>query len=266
MARGRADARASMAKESGATGKRGEGEGDEERQWATAARGGTWGGKGREEPAGGGKRRGERRTREDGGNLSVTRRASGNERTPGNVYVLHKEGPPSCPPWLSRSRSRPRPPCRATPRLQSTPRHAAPSRAAPRHVLSPASSPLCIQPIANLRCDATHVQRVPKVPRCLSTCCLPACLPARFCLPACPGLPTCSQCLCVCRLSASPTCLRCSACLRRSRFARENRSLLEYIGEYEERPRRVAGRSTSWEMALTRDIEGENGREREGGE
>ena len=39
---------------------------------------------------GGGVKRG------DGGNLSVTRRASGNERTPGNIYVLHKE-----PPYVS---------------------------------------------------------------------------------------------------------------------------------------------------------------------
>lgn len=159
-----------------------------------------WGGKGREEPTrwgreGGGdreKRRGERRTREDGGNLSVTRRASGNERTPGNVYVLHKEGPP-CVPLRSRARAR----TRALVPLAS--------RAAPRHVLSPASSPLCIQPIANLRCDATHVQRVPKVPRCLfylparlprlAVCLLachgPLCLLPRLCSPICPtGLPS----------------------------------------------------------------------------
>lgn len=138
-------------------------------------------------------------------------------------------------------------------RLPAAPRRAAPRRAAPRHVLSPASSPLCIQPIANLRCDATHVQRVPKVPR------LPACLPS--CVPALPALPVSLACI---RLSAPHWVAFSSACLRRSRFARENRSLLEYIGEYEERPRRVAGRSTSWEMALTRVIEGEN--RREGGE
>lgn len=114
----------------------------------------------------------------------------------------------------------------------SSPLLAAPHRAvlhhvAPHHVLSPASSPLCIQPIANLRCDATHVQRVPKVPA------LPVYLPA--CLRELP---------CLHRLLASFAYLLhrlAFACLRRSRFALENRSLLEYIGEYEERPRRVAG-------------------------
>lgn len=58
----------------------------------------------------------------------------------------------------------------------------------------PLSSPLCIQPIANLRCDATHVQRVPKVP-----CCLPA---ACFCLAAC-----LAACLPVCLPAYLPVCL-----------------------------------------------------------
>lgn len=143
----------------------------------------------------------------------------------------------------------------------SSPLPAAPRRAAPR--------PLpCVLPLMYPTHREPTMRRDPCTTRPKSPA-LPVYLPA--CLPACrlAGLPACLRACLACslacvRLSAPPACLRCSACLRRSRFARENRSLLKYIGEYEERPRRVAGRSTSWEMALTRVIEGEN--RREGGE
>jgi len=97
--------------------------------------------------------------------------------------------------------------------------------------------------------------------------CLPVCLPAYARLFVWPAWSTCLFSLACVRLSAPPALF----CWRRAvkpRFARENRSLLKYIGERPrgERPRRIAlaGRSTSWEMALTRVIEGEN--RREGGE
>lgn len=203
------------------------------------ARGGTWGGKGREEPTRWGreggrgdreKRRGERRTREDGGNLSVTRRASGNERTPGNVYVLHKEGPP-CVPLRSRARARAR--TRALVPLAS--------RAAPRRATS---SPLRPPPYVSnpsRTYDATRpMYNASQKSRVACSTCLPACLRACLvwlsaCLPAMVRFACSLACV---RLSAPPACLRCSASLR-SRFARENRSLLKYIGEYEERPRRA---------------------------
>lgn len=135
----------------------------------------------------GGKRRGERRTREDGGNLSVTRRASGNERTPGNVYVLHKEGPP-CVPLRSRARARALVPL-AAPR-RATPRHAAPRRATsfplrpPPYVSNPSRTYDATRPMYN----ASQKSRV---------ACLPAaCQPLLACLPACVPLSlACMVCL-----------------------------------------------------------------------
>jgi len=192
--RGGARGRAGRAKESGvgereAGGSEGDGKGEEagekQRQRATVVpegvRGGEGGRKGTrgtdvergrggaEGESDGGKRDG---TREDGGNLSVTRRASGNERTPGNVYVLHKEGPPLVSPFCFRARAR----ARALVPLFAAPRCSAPRP--PPYVSNPSRT-----------YDATHVQRVPKVPRCL-----PACLPCLPCLPGLPALPALFAC------------------------------------------------------------------------
>lgn len=129
----------------------------------------------------GGKRRGERRTREDGGNLSVTRRASGNERTPGNVYVLHKEGPP-CVPLRSRARARAlvplaclTAPCRTTSRRATS----SPLRPPP-YVSNPSRTYDATRPMYN----ASQKSCVACLPACLHACvrCLPACI---VCLPAC---------------------------------------------------------------------------------
>lgn len=230
--RGGARGRAGRAKESGVGGGEemgkgaGEEAGEKQRQRATVVpegvRGGEGGrkgtrgtdverGRGAEGESDGGKRDG---TREDGGNLSVTRRASGNERTPGNVYVLHKEGPPLVSPFCFRARAR----ARALVPLFAAPRCSAPRP--PPYVSNPSRT-----------YDATHVQRVPKVPRCL-----PACLLA--CLPALPALPACLAWL-VC---LPPACLR-----RASGSLRENRAFVGYIGGYtrKDHDARVAGRSTS---------------------
>lgn len=132
--------------------------------------------------------------------MSVTRRASGNERTPGNVYVLHKEGPPLVSPFCFRAALAlaPSSPCSL------------------RHVL-PLMYPTHREP--TMRRDPCTTR--PKSPRCLPACllaCLPACLP---CLP----------CLLV---YLPPACLR-----RASGSLRENRAFVGHIGGYEERPRRA---------------------------
>jgi hypothetical protein len=136
------------------------------------------------------------------------------------------------------------------------PHHAAPRRAAPR-CTTPRPLP-CVLPLMYPTHREPTMRRDPCTTRPKSPAV--ACLPARLlaCLPAClpglpwpglawPGLACPPACLLACLPALAclcspicPTGLPSLLCLpRRSRFARENRSLLKYIGEYEERPRRA---------------------------